>query len=178
VRLRVWDFGGAGPAVLPLHGLAGHAREWAATATWLAERRRVVTFDARGHGQSSRCPDDVGRDALVADAAFVLGALRLGPAVVVGQSLGGLTALSLAARRPELVRGLVPVLGRMLSEGIAAGGWAQGESIRCPAVVVRGESGALSAEAAAAMAARLPGTQGAAVPGAGHDLHLDSPARW
>jgi pimeloyl-ACP methyl ester carboxylesterase len=33
--------------------------------------------------------------------------LRLGPVVVVGQSLGGLTALLLAAERPELVRGVV-----------------------------------------------------------------------
>jgi pimeloyl-ACP methyl ester carboxylesterase len=103
------DFGGAGPEVLLLHGLAGHADEWAQTASWLTGRCRVVALDARGHGHSERLPSDVSRDALVADAAFVVERLGLRPAVVVGQSLGGLTALSLAARRPELVRGLVLV---------------------------------------------------------------------
>jgi pimeloyl-ACP methyl ester carboxylesterase len=109
VRLAYCDFGGDGPAVLLLHGLAGHAEEWAQTASWLTARCRVVAADARGHGRSERSPADVSRDAVVADAAFVVEQLGLGPAVVVGQSVGGLTALSLAARRPDLVRGLVLV---------------------------------------------------------------------
>jgi pimeloyl-ACP methyl ester carboxylesterase len=95
--------------VLLLHGLAGHAEEWAQTAAWLAGRCHVVALDARGHGRSERRPADVSRAALVADAAFVIRRLNLAPAVVVGQSLGGLTALSLAARRPDLVRALVLV---------------------------------------------------------------------
>jgi pimeloyl-ACP methyl ester carboxylesterase len=108
-RLACRDFGGAGPPVLLLHGLAGHAEEWAQTASWLTERCRVVALDARGHGRSERFPADVTREANVADAAVALERLGLGPAIVVGQSLGGLTALSLAARRPELVRALVLV---------------------------------------------------------------------
>ncbi|MEA2581103.1 MAG: hypothetical protein QOE83_1995 [Actinomycetota bacterium] len=109
VRLAYRDFGGDGPSVLLLHGLAGHAEEWAQTAQWLTARCRVVALDARGHGRSERFPADVSRDAVVADAAFVVEQLRLQPVVVVGQSIGGLTALSLAARRPDLVRGLVLV---------------------------------------------------------------------
>jgi pimeloyl-ACP methyl ester carboxylesterase len=108
-RVACRDFGGEGPSVLLLHGLAGHADEWAQTASWLTGRCRVVAPDARGHGRSERFPDDVSRDSLVADAAFVVERLGLDPVVVVGQSLGGLTALSLAARRPELVRALVLV---------------------------------------------------------------------
>jgi pimeloyl-ACP methyl ester carboxylesterase len=109
VRLACRDFGGQGPSVLLLHGLAGHADEWAQTASWLTARCRVVALDARGHGRSERFPKDVSRDAVVADAAFVVEQLNLRPVVVVGQSIGGLTALSLAALRPELVRGLVLV---------------------------------------------------------------------
>jgi pimeloyl-ACP methyl ester carboxylesterase len=109
VRLACRGFGGAGPFVLLLHGLAGHADEWAQTASWLTARCRVVALDARGHGRSERVPGDVTRDSLVADAAFVVERLRLQPVVAVGQSVGGLTALSLAARRPDLVRGLVVV---------------------------------------------------------------------
>ena len=98
-----------GLPLLLLHGLAGHADEWAQTASWLTARCRVVALDARGHGRSERFPGDVSRDAVVADAVFVVERLRLHPVVVVGQSVGGLTALSLAARRHELVRGLVLV---------------------------------------------------------------------
>jgi pimeloyl-ACP methyl ester carboxylesterase len=111
VRLACLDFGGEGAPVLLLHGLAGHAREWAQTASWLTQRSRVIALDGRGHGCSERAPDDVSRAAQVADAAFVIERLELSPVVVVGQSLGALTALSLAAERPDLVRGLVVVDG-------------------------------------------------------------------
>ena len=106
-RLAGLDFGGAGPAALLLHGLAGHAGEWSETAAWLTGLRRVVAFDARGHGRSSRRPTDVSPGAHVDDAIFVVERLDLPPVVVIGQSLGGRTALLVAARRPDLVAGLV-----------------------------------------------------------------------
>ena len=84
VRLAFWDFGGQGLAVLLLHGLAGHSKEWAETASWLATRCRVVALDARGRGHSERFPPDLSREALVADAAFVIEALELAPVVVIG----------------------------------------------------------------------------------------------
>jgi pimeloyl-ACP methyl ester carboxylesterase len=93
--------------VLLLHGLAGHAAEWADSAEWLTERAHVVAFDARGHGDSERHPDEVSPAAHVADAAAVIEELELAPAIVIGQSYGGLTAFLLAAERPELVRALV-----------------------------------------------------------------------
>ena len=68
---------------------------------------RVVAFDARGHGRSERAPADVSRAAHIADAAYVVEHLGLAPCVVVGQSLGGVTAILLAAGRPELVGALV-----------------------------------------------------------------------
>jgi pimeloyl-ACP methyl ester carboxylesterase len=109
VRLAGIDFGGDGEPVLLLHGLAGYAGEWAETAGWLSRRARVVALDARGHGGSERFPADVDRGAHVADAAFAVERLGLRPIVVVGQSLGGLTALLLAAEHPNLVRGLVMI---------------------------------------------------------------------
>jgi pimeloyl-ACP methyl ester carboxylesterase len=107
VRLAGLDYGGDGPPILLLHGLAGHAGEWAETAGWLTERCRVVALDARGHGASERHPPDVSPEAHVADAVFAAEHLELDPVVLVGQSLGGRTALLLAAARPDLVRGLV-----------------------------------------------------------------------
>jgi pimeloyl-ACP methyl ester carboxylesterase len=109
VRLRALDFGGEGPGVLLLHGLAGTALEWAETASWLAEGHRVVALDQRGHGRSERRPADVSRRAFVEDAVAAIEELRLAPVVLVGQSLGGHTAFLVGAERPDLVRGLVVV---------------------------------------------------------------------
>ncbi|MFC4328423.1 alpha/beta fold hydrolase [Streptomyces andamanensis] len=98
------------PPVLLLHGLAGHRGEWDDLAARLrADGHRVVAYDARGHGGSTRRPGDVTREAHVADAAALADELALAPAVVVGQSFGGHTALLLAAARPDLVRSLVLV---------------------------------------------------------------------
>jgi pimeloyl-ACP methyl ester carboxylesterase len=107
LRLGCLDFGGTGPAVVLLHGLAGHAGEWGETATWASRDRRVIALDARGHGASERGPSDVSPAACVADVAFAIEALELGRVVLVGQSLGGVTALLVAARHAGLVRALV-----------------------------------------------------------------------
>ena len=132
VRLACRDFGGEGPCVVLLHGLAGHADEWAQTASWLTAHRRVIALDARGHGRSERAPGEVSRDSLVADAAFVIERLRLQPVVVVGQSVGGLTALSLAARRRDLVRGLV-----LVDASPAGGGDGVEETVAAVATALR-----------------------------------------
>ena len=118
--VAVRDFGGDGPAVLLLHGLSGHSEEWAPTAAWLARRARVVAYDARGHGASERSPADVSPEAQVADAVSVIEALDLAPVVIAGHSLGGHTALLVAAEHPELVRGLI-VAEASPSSGDASG---------------------------------------------------------
>src|SRR3954471_6841221 len=103
VRLRVFE-AGAGPTVLLLHGLGGAASNWTAVALPLAERARVVVPELPGHGGSSALPAPVATlDAYAERVAGVLDA----PAVVAGHSLGGLVALALAVRHPEIVRGLV-----------------------------------------------------------------------
>jgi pimeloyl-ACP methyl ester carboxylesterase len=108
-RIAYLASGSGSPAVVLLHGLAGYAGEWSHTASWMKRDHRVVSLDARGHGASERHPDDVSRSAHVADAAFAIERLHLGPSIVVGQSMGGLTAMLLAATRPELVRALIVV---------------------------------------------------------------------
>jgi pimeloyl-ACP methyl ester carboxylesterase len=151
VRLAGVDFGGDGPPALLLHGLAGYAGEWAETAGWLSERARVVALDARGQGSSERFPADVSRAGHVADAAFAVERLGLGPVVVVGQSLGGLTALLLAAERPRFD---VEVVMRTLHEADSRSYWEEWERISCPALVGRGGDGSLRLADAGAMVAR------------------------
>ncbi|MDI3407880.1 alpha/beta fold hydrolase [Streptomyces cavernicola] len=112
--LAAWEFGeppktqeAEGPGVLLLHGLMGRATHWAGTAAWLAERHRTVALDQRGHGDSDKPAGPYTREAYVEDAEAALVQLGLAPAVLVGHSMGALTAWQLAARRPDLVRGLI-----------------------------------------------------------------------
>ncbi|NGO11483.1 alpha/beta hydrolase, partial [Streptomyces sp. HC44] len=92
------------PPLLLLHGLAGHTGEWDDLAARLqADGHRVVTYDARGHGASTRRPRDMTRASFVADAVTLIEHLSLAPVVLVGQSLGGHTALLTAAAHPHLV---------------------------------------------------------------------------
>lgn len=109
VRLACQDFGGDGQPVLILHGLAGQSSEWSRTADHLIPRFHVRALDARGHGRSEHQPSDVSRAAHVTDVEFVIDALIRQPVILIGQSLGGLTALQVAARRPDLVQSLVVV---------------------------------------------------------------------
>ncbi|MGW4466976.1 alpha/beta fold hydrolase [Micromonospora sp. NPDC004704] len=109
VRLACLDRSGPEPPVLFLHGLAGHAGEWDASAAALDGAHRVLALDQRGHGRSERRPAQVTRSAYVADVAAVVSALRAAPVVLVGHSLGGHTAMLTAARYPRLVRALVVV---------------------------------------------------------------------
>lgn len=112
VSLAVTEAGGSGPAVLLLHGLAGSARELMPTAAALTDRHRVLLLDQRGHGLSTRRPDDLSRDAFVADAVAVIERLAPGERVaLVGQSMGAHTAFLAASRRPDLVSRLVMLEG-------------------------------------------------------------------
>jgi 3-oxoadipate enol-lactonase len=96
-----------GPAVLMINSLGADLSMWQPQVTALGERHRVIRYDARGHGRSDvptgpYTIEDLGRDAIA-----VLDALDVARAHVVGLSLGGMTAMWLAAHAPERVDRLV-----------------------------------------------------------------------
>ena len=110
-HLTYRDFGGVGPPMLLLHGLAGYAGEWEPSARLLIEDYRVFALDQRGHGDSERRPVDVSRTAFVKDCAATIDRLGLGPVTLIGQSMGANTAMLTAAAYPQLVRSLVVIEG-------------------------------------------------------------------
>lgn len=83
-----------GPLVLMLHGGGQTRHSWKETGARLGERGlTVVTLDARGHGDSDWAPDgDYAPATLAQDVLMVLESLGR-PAVVVGASMGGFSAL-------------------------------------------------------------------------------------
>ena len=99
--LRVFRSHGAGPPLLLLHGFGGAAWNFTAMAPLLAGRRLVVP-DLPGHGGSAPLPAPT-----LAGFADAVAGLLDEPAGVLGHSLGGVVALRLAERHPELVAGLV-----------------------------------------------------------------------
>jgi esterase len=105
VELR-YDERGQGTPVLLVHGTA--ANLWGDVFARLAEQHRVIAYDRRSFGRSIHPP--LGEPHRhTEDAAALLEQLDAVPAVVVGWSLGGIVALDLALRSPELVAGLVLV---------------------------------------------------------------------
>lgn len=97
---------GEGPPILLLHGAGEDVELLAPQAEAFAARgRRAIWADRRGTGASPRDGWPGGGVAAHADdAAELLRALDAGPATVLGFSSGGVLALALAARHPELVR--------------------------------------------------------------------------
>lgn len=94
------------PPVLLLHGIT------MSTATWdflVPELRgqRVFRLDFRGHGDSDRADGTYTFGSYVTDAVAAIEQGVGQPCVVVGHSLGGVTAAGLAQQRPDLVKALV-----------------------------------------------------------------------
>ena len=103
------DEHGDGFPLLLITGLGYAVWCWTRQLPALAERHRVIAFDNRGSGRSSKPPGPYSIEQLADDAASVLAARRLERAHVLGHSMGGFVAQTLALRRPELVERLVLV---------------------------------------------------------------------
>ena len=95
------------PVVLLVHPLGVTLRLWDETAARLRERFRVVRYDVRGHGQSEVPPPPYTLGQLATDAREVLDRLGVASAHVVGMSMGGCIAMTLATMHPDRVKRLV-----------------------------------------------------------------------
>lgn len=107
--LRVAAWSGIGAPVLAIHGITSSSRTWPFLTGALDQP--VFAPDLRGRGRSNGLPGPAGMAQHAEDCAAVVEATGGVPLVVVGHSMGGFVATVLAARRPDLVRGLVLVDG-------------------------------------------------------------------
>jgi esterase len=90
------------PPILLLHGIISSSRTWDWIVPRLADRYRLLRLDFRGHGASDRTPGRYQPAGYLADAVAACGAIGR-PVIVIGHSLGGITAATLAQNHPDLV---------------------------------------------------------------------------
>jgi pimeloyl-ACP methyl ester carboxylesterase len=105
-NIACFDEGRGEPPFVFLHGWACDHTFWQPQFDDLKRDHRCVAVDFRGRGASDATPP-YDTTTLADDVAEVMRELKLGPAIVVGHSLGGLVALLLNERHPELVCGTV-----------------------------------------------------------------------
>lgn len=109
VLVRYLRTGGPKPPVVLLHGLTGSGACWSPMARVLASEYDVVMPDARGHGGSGAPETGFGYHDLAADVIDLLRSLGLERPVLVGHSMGGMTAAVVASLIGGELRGLVLV---------------------------------------------------------------------
>lgn len=103
------EVGAGDETVLLLHGGLSNSDELLdSIGGSLAERRRVVAFDRRGHGRTADTPAPFHYASMVAETIAVIDHVG-GPVHVVGWSDGGIVGLLLALQRPDLVGRLVAI---------------------------------------------------------------------
>jgi pimeloyl-ACP methyl ester carboxylesterase len=89
--------------VLLLHGELGNSNYWGNQIPALAERRRVIVMDSRGHGRSTRNAEPFGYALMASDVVGLLDHLGIPKVALVGWSDGAIIGLSLTMSHPDRV---------------------------------------------------------------------------
>src|SRR4026209_2488426 len=112
VRIAYWDEGEGDPILL-IHGFASNAGTNWVDPGWVralvADGRRVIAFDNRGHGQSEKLyePERYGAPVMAEDARALLDHLGIERADVMGYSMGARVSAFPALKHPTRVRSLI-----------------------------------------------------------------------
>ncbi|MGH2727716.1 MAG: alpha/beta fold hydrolase, partial [Actinomycetota bacterium] len=108
---------GSGPPLVLLHGGLGASVEWEYYVPILAQDFTVHVFDRRGHGRTED-PGPMSYELMAEDAVHFVETVVGAPAHLVGWSDGGIVALMVAARRPDLVAKVVPISANVELSGV------------------------------------------------------------
>ena len=103
-----FDLKGTGTPILLCNGWGGSSDSWSREMiTLLAEKHTVVLVDNRGTGRSGKPEEPYTMEQMSGDSSSALDEVALGPAHVLGFSMGGYIAQALAIYHPEKVRSLI-----------------------------------------------------------------------
>ena len=192
-----YEQAGSGRPLILLHGNGESSAIFDAAIPLLAKRFTVYAIDSRGHGQSSPVSEYHYAD-MAQDVADFIRLLSLEKPVVYGFSDGGILALLLAIRHPDLVGGIIasgvnvrpdglkwhwltlfrlmnlfkpdPLLRLMLTEPDITDG--ELRSIRCPALITAGSRDMLRQRHMRRIAEAIPGGRYLLLPGEDHGSYI------
>ena len=115
VKARIHDIDvhyeteGKGEPLLLIHGLGSSTEDWEPQIRDFASHFHVIAYDVRGHGRTDKPRTGYSVRQFADDAAALLRHLDVGPAHVLGISMGGMIALQLAVDHPKTVKSLTIV---------------------------------------------------------------------
>jgi pimeloyl-ACP methyl ester carboxylesterase len=109
VTLNYLDSGSGDPPLMFIHGWCCDHTYWSDQTAHFAQTNRVVAPDLRGFGESDKPDQQYTMDGFADDVAWLAGELELDRPVIIGHSMGGVIALEISARFPDLPSAVVLV---------------------------------------------------------------------
>ena len=122
LRVHYLDWGGDGPPVIALHGLASSCHWYDLAAPLLRRDFRIIAPDQRGHGKTTQAPSGYDWETLSMDVTGLMDRLGIEQAAVLGHSWGGHVASAAAARHPKRLNRLVMIDGGIIDSRISPDG--------------------------------------------------------
>lgn len=107
INLQYLRTGGDKPPLVLLHGLTGNGACWTPLARSFESEYDVVMPDARGHGNSSTPLHGYRYEDHASDVIGLIHALGLAAPILLGHSMGGMTAAVVASQAAKIIRGVI-----------------------------------------------------------------------
>ncbi|MBB3187701.1 alpha/beta fold hydrolase [Microbacter margulisiae] len=107
INIHYTRTGGNKPTLVLLHGLTANGACWEGVSNLLEKGYDIIMPDARGHGGSDAPNHGYRYEDHAKDVTGLIHSLKLPPFVLLGHSMGGMTATVVASCKPKLLRGVI-----------------------------------------------------------------------
>lgn len=118
-----YEVHGSGEPVVLLHGaFMTITSNWGGWIDELSKTRKVIAVEMQGHGRTADIPREINNENLADDVAALLTYLKLSRADLIGYSMGGGVAMTVAVRHPDQVRRIVVISSTFRRDGMVQEG--------------------------------------------------------
>lgn len=118
-----YEVHGSGEPVVLLHGaFMTITSNWGGWIDELSKTRKVIAVEMQGHGRTADIPREINNENLADDVAALLTYLKLSRADLIGYSMGGGVAMTVAVRHPDQVRRVVVISSTFRRDGMVQEG--------------------------------------------------------